>query len=320
MATVLEGLPYATSRKKTEEEESTVPGSIRVRQEGGHGTGTPSVATNGGSYARCRMGSPTLSWVLGPRWEGRPQFSNRLLELVGFRLNKVKRPDRKYRTNFARELAEVRRQSGPYEVVAPVPLDDRGEHPRPFSQVECEFASKHFGNLGAAPQVLDVGSYREFLLGLMACMQVTTVDVRKRTAEHPNETVVTCDAKDIPLPDESFDGIVSLCAIEHFGLGRYGDEIDLDADRKAIGEMRRLLKPGGSLILSTTITGSAPAIAFNAHRIYTHELICDLFSGLMPVEEAFYARKLGQVHPIQSSHLINHELGDWDVYLGCWRK
>ena len=47
---------------------------------------------------------------------------------------------------------------------------------------------------------------------------------------------------------ESFDGIVSLSAIEHFGLGHYSqDPKDVDGDTHAIANCWRWLKPGGFL-------------------------------------------------------------------------
>ena len=47
--------------------------------------------------------------------------------------------------------------------------------------------------------------------------------------------------------DESFDGIVSLSAIEHMGLGHYGDPVDPEGDTKAIENCLHWLKPGGWL-------------------------------------------------------------------------
>ncbi len=103
---------------------------------------------------------------------------------------------------------------------------------------------------------------------MLAGYKVTTLDVRPRDSRLENETIVTSDAKKLDIPSDSFDMVVSLCTLEHFGLGRYGDEFDLDGDKKAFNEMIRVLKPGGRLVFSTTVTRSTPSLAFNAHRIY----------------------------------------------------
>jgi len=66
--------------------------------------------------------------------------------------------------------------------------------------------------------------------------------------------------------------------VEHIGLGRYGDPIDPDADLRAMAELKRVLAPGGSLLLVVPI--GRPRIMFNAHRIYSYDQITDYFQGL----------------------------------------
>ncbi len=196
------------------------------------------------------------------------------------------------------------------------PVSEPFDHPENFIDFECAFAARQIRR--AAPEkILEVGSYRHFVLGLQANYAVTTVDVRPRKMVGERETLVTCDAKKIPLPDQSFDLVLSLCALEHFGLGRYGDDFDLDADRKAMREMTCLLKPGGCLVFTTTITRSLPSIAFNAHRIYNLAMLKDFCAGLHLVEEEFYSHE-------KKDRCLLQEVTDkprwWDVYAGCWKK
>ena len=108
--------------------------------------------------------------------------------------------------------------------------------------------------------ILDIGSYRHFILGLLAHYNVTTVDIRCRKSILENETIVTCDAKALQSSDNYFDAVVSLECLPHLGLLRYGDDFDLDGDIKAFKEMIRVLKPGGLLIFSTAITGGEPSL------------------------------------------------------------
>jgi SAM-dependent methyltransferase len=164
---------------------------------------------------------------------------------------------------------------------------------------------------------LDVGSYRHFILGLLAHFPITSIDVRRRKAISRNETVITGDAKKLNLPDHSFDLVSSLCAVEHFGLGRYGDEIDPSADQKAFAEMVRVLKPGGRLVFTTTISRARPSIAFNAHRIYRYEMLHSFCTGLICVEEKFYSHKR---QGFCSPEEITADPKGWDVYMGCWEK
>jgi len=88
---------------------------------------------------------------------------------------------------------------------------DTGEHPANYVNYECAFTAGHLSRL--KPQsILDVGSNRIFILGLLANYEVTTLDVRKREPATENENVVTSDAKAIKLPDGSFDVI----GVEHY--------------------------------------------------------------------------------------------------------
>ncbi|MBW1708645.1 MAG: class I SAM-dependent methyltransferase [Deltaproteobacteria bacterium] len=193
---------------------------------------------------------------------------------------------------------------------------DSGDHPANFLDFECQFAAEQI-NAFEPKNILDIGSYRHFLLGLMAHYQVTTIDVRDRKSSVKNEKVITCDAISLDLPDNSFDTVLSMCTLEHIGLGRYGDRIDFDGDKKAIKEMIRVLKPDGRLIFTTTIHNAPPAIAFNAHRIYDYEMIKDYCSGLKCVAEEFYSHQAGNFCSIEQ---ITTDPKWWDVYCGCWRK
>jgi SAM-dependent methyltransferase len=193
---------------------------------------------------------------------------------------------------------------------------ETGVHPDSFIDEECAFASRHFQRL-SPERTLDVGSYRHFILGLLAHASVTTIDVRPRRPISPREEVVTCDAKALALPSGSFDMVISLCAIEHFGLGRYGDDIDFEADTKAMREMARVLRPGGRLVFSTTITAGTPQIVYNAHRIYSHAQIQALCTSLLVEDERFYSHALGRTCEKKE---LSRAREVWDVYFGCWRK
>ena len=216
---------------------------------------------------------------------------------------------------YNRDWEALKRDPRGFEVFQE-PVFDGGDHPQDFIDHQCAFAAFHLSRLRPR-KILDVGSYRHFILGLLAHSPVTTLDVRPRKPGVEKETILTGDAKHLALPDQSFDLVASLCALEHFGLGRYGDEFDLDADRKSFSEMIRVLRPGGHLVFTTTITRAAPSIAFNAHRIYDLRILREMCARLTCVEERFYSHEkkgfcaLGEV---------TDKAGWWDVYCGCWEK
>lgn len=222
--------------------------------------------------------------------------------------------------DYRSHLEQLRRNPGRFSAIYEWPrfeAFETGGHPSSYGDFDCEFAARCIKKYNPK-SVLDVGSYRKFLFGLLARGPVTTLDVRSRQSGLENERVVTGDAKALPFPDNSFDAVVSLCALECFGLGRYGDDFDPEADVTAFREMVRVLKVGGVLILSTTITKSQPAIAFNTIRLYTNKMIHSLADGLRLMDEAFYSHKLDRA--CSFDEVMTATAKQWDVQALCWRK
>jgi SAM-dependent methyltransferase len=241
---------------------------------------------------------------------------NSFLARFGIRVTRAQAPiPPEFMEDYRRNLALLKQDSRGFEVFEEL-WCETGEHPASYVNYECSFAARHMSRL-SPENTLDIGSNRIFILGLLSHYRVTTLDVRKREPATENEIVVTSDAKDIKIPDGSFDVVVSICAIEHFGLGRYGDKFDLDADRKALSEMARVLRPGGHLIFTTAMTAGRPAIAFNGQRVYSRDFIHERCKGLILVEEKFYSQRLARYCTLGE---VTSEPRKWDVYCGCWKK
>ena len=216
---------------------------------------------------------------------------------------------------YRKNLATLNKANLPFHIMEAF-RDDNGGHPENFEDIECLFAAANIRR--HRPQsILDIGSYRHFVKGLFAAYDVTSMDVRCRTYNQPDFTIVTGDAKDLSFPDSFFDAVISLCAIEHFGLGRYGDTFDIEADTKAAREFIRVLKPGGLLVFSTTIKRGIPVLCFNAHRIYSYEMINTFCEGLTMEDELFYSRS-------ENRECLLDEIPEspdiWNLYCGAWRK
>lgn len=69
-----------------------------------------------------------------------------------------------------------------------------------------------------------------------------------------------------PTLQSSTDSLSCLHALEHFGLGRYGDPIDPQGHLRGFESLIRMLKPNATFYLSFPI--GRPAVEFNAHRIF----------------------------------------------------
>jgi hypothetical protein len=63
------------------------------------------------------------------------------------------------------------------------------------------------------------------------------------------------------------DSLSCLHAIEHFGLGRYSDPIDVDGHNKGIKNLVNLVKVNGRMYISFPI-GKSDEVNFNAHRVF----------------------------------------------------
>lgn len=85
------------------------------------------------------------------------------------------------------------------------------------------------------------------------------------------------DLTALPFKGDALDSVSCMHTIEHIGLGRYGDLLDPDGDIKAVQELIRVTKKGGSILFVVPV--GKPKIQFNAHRIYSYEMIIKMFEG-----------------------------------------
>ncbi|HEX8931855.1 MAG TPA: DUF268 domain-containing protein [Patescibacteria group bacterium] len=86
------------------------------------------------------------------------------------------------------------------------------------------------------------------------------------------------DLMQLPFANDSIKSLSCMHVVEHIGLGRYGDSLDSEGDKKAAHELKRVLASGGSLLFVVPV--GKPRIQFNAHRIYSYDMVMELFEGL----------------------------------------
>lgn len=90
------------------------------------------------------------------------------------------------------------------------------------------------------------------------------------------------------------DSLSCLHAIEHFGLGRYGDPIDFEGHLKGLDSLYRILRSGGTLYLSCPI--GPQRIEFNAHRVFAVKYLLSLFAGKFELRNFSYVDDRGDLH------------------------
>lgn len=221
-----------------------------------------------------------------------------------------------FKKNYHKNLVKVKKNIKPFSYVQKLFKCQIGKHPEYYVDYECSFAADCINRI-KPETIVDIGSNRHFLIGLLAHYKITSIDIRRKSIRLENETVMIRDARRIPLQSNFFDLVLSLSSIEHFGLGRYGDDFDLQGDRKAIAETKRLLKPGGHIIFSVPITRGPPFIAFNAHRVYNYEMIQSFYKDLELVRGRTYSFELNNLCSLDQ---ITDKKNKWDIYLGCFKK
>ena len=122
---------------------------------------------------------------------------------------------------------------------------------------------------------IDISSTLHFCTILSAFVKTEFYDYRPATLTLSNLKSSSVDLTNLFFESNSVESISCMHTIEHIGLGRYGDLLDPEGDFKAIAELQRVTKKGGNLLLVVPL--GMPRIQFNAHRVYSFELINNLF-------------------------------------------
>jgi hypothetical protein len=117
---------------------------------------------------------------------------------------------------------------------------------------------------------IDIGSRIDgFVAHVASFRQIDVMDVRYLAdTGHSNISFIKADlmVKTNAVINIT-DSISCLHAIEHFGLGRYGDPIDPMGHITGFNNILRMLKPNGRLFISFPI-GKESEVHFNAHRVF----------------------------------------------------
>ncbi len=114
---------------------------------------------------------------------------------------------------------------------------------------------------------VDIGSRVDgFVAHVASFREIEVFDIRPLTSKVPGMQFRQADLMNpLDLPESYCDSLSCLHALEHFGLGRYGDPIDPKGHITGLRNMVKILKPGGVFYLSCPI-GQA-RIEFNGQRV-----------------------------------------------------
>ncbi|MGC2457092.1 MAG: DUF268 domain-containing protein [Gallionellaceae bacterium] len=127
-------------------------------------------------------------------------------------------------------------------------------------------------------QHVDVSSSVMTIAALSGFVNTVFVDYRPLQVALPNLDCRAGNITQLPFESASVESLSCLHVIEHIGLGRYGDPLDAHGSESAAKELQRIVRPGGSLYLSTPV--GRERVCFNAHRVFAPATIVALFDRM----------------------------------------
>ena len=169
---------------------------------------------------------------------------------------------------------------------------------------------------------LDVGSSLLGFVTHISCFrEIDVIDIRPTTKKVKNINFKVMDFMKEPKSDffNFYDSISSLHAIEHFGLGRYGDDLDVNGHLKGIKNLTKLLKKNGTLYFSAPI--GPQRIEFNAHRIFSISYLLKVFQKDFNIMSFSYVNDKGELfedeklnnEKIKSNFNCNYGVGIFEL-------
>lgn len=197
------------------------------------------------------------------------------LSLIGFDLLRV-HTNIKFARRFYGELSTFRKLGGVVSEIWPIMND--------YSALGGTSSGHYFHqDLLVATYIfeknperhIDIGSRVDgFVAHVATFREIVVIDINETPeTNHENITFQKIDLMSQQALPKT-DSLSCLHALEHFGLGRYGDQLDPNGHLIGIQNMIEMLKENGTLYISFPIPQN-PRVVFNAHRIFHPESILD---------------------------------------------
>ena len=139
-------------------------------------------------------------------------------------------------------------------------------------------------------KILDCGSFGSFYGPILARLglDVTGVDIVNWSVKIPGLKSITADLKSLPFKDNTYDICAVISTIEHCGLPRFGENVDIDGDYKAFDEIYRVTKKRGFIVFTAPFAGEY-YIHSNKHRIYDIKRFNKMTRKTTLIKKEFYA-------------------------------
>jgi SAM-dependent methyltransferase len=192
--------------------------------------------------------------------------------------------------------------------------NESGEAGGHYFHADLFVAQKIFA---ANPQKhIDIGSRIDgFVAHVGSFREIEVFDIRPQSSSIRNIVFRQIDLMATPSRFISYcDSISSLHAIEHFGLGRYGDPLDPDGYLKGLENIYTILKPGGVFYLAVPF--GPQRIEFNAQRVFSLTHLLYLFEEKYKIISFSYVGDNGRL--FENSELTNTSVqNNFNCIFGC---
>ncbi|MDR0536971.1 MAG: DUF268 domain-containing protein [Tannerellaceae bacterium] len=145
---------------------------------------------------------------------------------------------------------------------------------------------------------VDIGSRIDGLVAHVATFrEIEVFDIRPLPESvHRNIIFKQADLMtDNPALAGYTDSISCLHALEHFGLGRYGDPICYEGYQLGFDNITGILQPGGKFYFSVPF--GPERIEFHAHRIFSLSHLLEMIRPRYEINTFSYVDDAGRFHP-----------------------
>ena len=215
-----------------------------------------------------------------------------------------------YIRNFFRLKTQEKHTANVFPFGTPYPcLDDRfsqaGEVAKHYFHQDLLVAQRIFQNNPVTH--VDVGSRIDGFVSHVASFRtIEVLDIRPIPHVSSNIKFIQCDLME-PLENtllEYCDSVSCLHAMEHFGLGRYGDQVNYDGYLLGIENLDRMLKRDGKLYFSVPI--GSQRIEFDAHRVFALSYVLEIFHEAYRIDHFSFVDDQDNLH--QDINLTEKEI------------
>ena len=164
---------------------------------------------------------------------------------------------------------------------------------------------------------VDVGSRIDgFVAHVASFRQIEVIDIRPLTSDIPNVKFKQADMMATVNGEliDYCDSLSCLHALEHFGLGRYGDPVNYDGYLAGLDNLYKILKIGGKLYFSVPI--GPLRVEFDAHRVFSISYLLELFTEKYHIDHFSFVDDKGDLHE-NASITETSEQNNFGCLYGC---